>query len=241
MIPFLDLTRGHRLLQTELLAALERVVTGSQSILGQEGRALEAELAALSGVRHAVGTGSGTDALRFALGAVGVKPGDEVITSAFSFVASATTITMLGATPVFADVDHTTFNIDPKAVERVLSPRTRAIVAVHLYRQPAALAAPAVLPRSHRVPLIEGAGQVVGASYTVRPVRSWGNDCCDCYSLSKTRGAGVDGGMVLTDRVEIAQASRGSSHHGAAHRYDDVELGYCSRLDEMQAARLRVK
>jgi len=241
MIPFLDLKRAHRVLRTELLAALERVVTGSQFILGQEGRALETELAALSGVGHAVGTGSGTDALRFALGAVGVKPGDEVVTSAFSFVASATTITMLGATPVFADVDHTTFNIDPKAVERVLSPRTRAIVAVHLYGQPAALDALVVLARSHGLALIEDAAQAVGASYTGRPVGSWGDATCLSFYPTKNLGAGGDGGMVLTDREEIAQAIRRLRHHGDAHRYDHVELGYCSRLDEMQAALLRVK
>ena len=137
MIPFLDLTRQHRALHAELLAALGRVVDSAHFVLGPEGRALEAELAAACGVRHGVGVGSGTDALRLALAAVGVRPGDEVVTPAFSFVASASTIVMAGARPVFVDVDPDTCALDPAAFADAITPRTRAVVVVHLYGHPA--------------------------------------------------------------------------------------------------------
>src|SRR3954468_24704286 len=132
MIPFMDLVRQHESIQGELLAAVQGVLSSSRFVLGPEGQALEAELAARCGVRHGIGVGSGTDALRLALIALGVGPGDEVITPAFSFVASASTTVMAGATPVFVDVEPATFALDVDALERALTPRTRAIVVVHL-------------------------------------------------------------------------------------------------------------
>ena len=240
-IPFLDLARQHRALQTELLAAVARVLESSQFVLGGEGRALEAELAALAGVRHGVGVGSGTDALRLALTAVGVKPGDEVITPALSFVASATTIVMAGARPVFVDVDPSTLALDPEALAAALTPRTRAIVAVHLYGHPAPIDRIAELARRHGVALVEDAAQAIGATWDGRPIGGWGDVACLSFYPTKNLGACGDAGLLLTDREDVAAHLRRLRHHGDSSRYEHVELGYCSRLDEVQAAMLRVK
>ena len=241
MIPFVDLTRQHAALRSELLGAVEGVLGSSQFILGDEGRKLEQELAAVGGVPHGIGVGSGTDALRLALVALDVGPGDEVITPAFSFVASATTITMAGATPVFVDIDPETFALDVERVAHAITSRTRAIVAVHLYGHPAAMAELMTLARAHRIAVVEDAAQAVGASYGDRPVGAWGDVTCLSFYPTKNLGACGDGGMVLTSRDDLAERIRRLRHHGDAGRYQHVELGWCSRLDEMQAALLRVK
>ena len=241
MIPFLDLARQHDAIKDELLAAVAGVLAGSQFVLGPEGRALEAELAAYCGVRHGIGVGSGTDALRLALAAVGAGPGDEVVTPAFSFVASASTILMVGASPVFVDVDPVTLAVDPAALERALTPRTRAIVAVHLYGHPAPMDRVMALARARGVPVIEDAAQAVGATWDGRPVGSWGDIACLSFYPTKNLGACGDGGLVLTSRDDLAERVRRLRHHGDAGRYHHVELGYCSRLDDVQAALLRVK
>jgi dTDP-4-amino-4,6-dideoxygalactose transaminase len=241
MIPFLDLRRQHTPLKAELMAALERVVDSSQFVLGGEGRALEAEVAAACGVGHAVGVGSGTDALRLALTALGVGSGDEVITPAFSFVASATTIMMAGATPVFADIDPDTCNVDVRAVERALTPRTRAIMPVHLYGAPAPVDELAALARARGIAIVEDAAQAIGATLHGRPIGSWGDAACLSFYPTKNLGACGDAGMVVTGRADVAERLRRLRHHGDGGRYRHVELGYCSRLDEMQAALLRVK
>lgn len=164
MIPFLDLKRQHAALKTELMDAAERVLDSSAFVLGPDGRALEQELAQLCGARHGVGTGSGTDALRLALTALGVGAGDEVITPAFSFVASATTIVMAGARPVFVDVDHETLTLDVAAVERAVTPRTKVIMPVHLYGHPAAMDRITALARARGLAVLEDAAQAVGAT-----------------------------------------------------------------------------
>ncbi|MBI1736377.1 MAG: DegT/DnrJ/EryC1/StrS family aminotransferase [Candidatus Rokubacteria bacterium] len=241
MIPFVDLTRQHAALKGELMRALETVLDGSRFILGDEVRALEAELAARCGATHGIGVGSGTDALRLALTALDVGPGHEVITPAFSFVASTTTITMTGATPVFVDIEPDTFALDPALVERAITPRTRAIVAVHLYGHPAAMDRLAALASAHRLALIEDAAQAVGATWDGRPIGGWGDAACLSFYPTKNLGACGDGGMVLTRRDDLAERVRRLRHHGDAGRYRHVELGWCTRLDEMQAAVLRVK
>lgn len=241
MIPFLDLRRQHAALREELLAAMGRVLDSAAFILGPEGEALERELAAHAGVRHAVGVASGTDALRLALAAAGVRPGDEVVTPAFSFVASGSTIVMAGAVPVFADIDPTTFAVDPRAVEKVITPRTRAIVAVHLYGQHAAMDALTALARAHGLAVIEDAAQAIGARYDGRGIGAWGDAACLSFYPTKNLGACGDAGMVLTDRDDVAAHVRRLRHHGDGGRYRHVELGYASRLDELQAAILRVK
>jgi len=241
MIPFLDLTRQHKALQRELMDAVERVLASSRFVLGPEGQALETELAALAGVRHGVGLGSGTDALRLALAAVGVGPGDEVVTPAFSFVASASTIVMAGAQPVFVDIDPATFALDPDALESALTRRTRAIVVVHLYGHPGAIDRIAEIARRRGVPLIEDAAQAIGTTWDGRPIGGWGDVACLSFYATKNLGACGDAGMLLTNRDDVAEHVRRLRHHGDTGRYHHVELGYCSRLDEMQAAMLRVK
>jgi dTDP-4-amino-4,6-dideoxygalactose transaminase len=237
-IPQIDLKRQHEALRAELMEAAARVLDSCRFVLGPEVQTLERELAALCGARLGVGTGSGTDALLLALKAVGVVPGDEVITSAFSFVASATTVVMAGATPVFVDVDPATYNLDPAQVERAITPRTRAVVPVHLYGQPAAMDAICDLARAHRVAVVGDAAQAVGAAYGGRPVAAWGDVSILSFYPTKNLGGCGDGGMVLTTRDDVAERVRLLRDHGAPRRYTHVELGGCSRLDELQAALL---
>jgi dTDP-4-amino-4,6-dideoxygalactose transaminase len=241
VIPQIDLTRQHAALREELIAAAARVLTSCRFILGPEGQALEGEVAAACGARHGIGVNSGTDALLLALKAVGVGPGDEVITSAFSFVASGTTIVLAGAVPVFVDIDPATYNLDPARLEAAITPRTRAILPVHLYGQPAAMDAIESIARSRRLAVVADAAQAVGAGYGGRPVGAWGDASCLSFYPTKNLGACGDGGMVLTTRDDVAERVRRLRDHGSARKYMHVELGYSSRLDELQAALLRVK
>jgi dTDP-4-amino-4,6-dideoxygalactose transaminase len=241
MIPFMDLTRQHAALREELLAAAARVLDSSRFVLGEEGQALEAALAARHGVRHGVGVASGTDALRLALAALGVGPGDEVLTPAFSFVASATTIVMVGARPVFVDIDPETYALDVAAAERALTPRTRAIIPVHLYGHPAPMDRVQAFARAHRLAIVEDAAQAVGALWAGKPVGAWGDAACLSFYPTKNLGACGDAGMILTDRDDLAERLRRLRHHGDRGRYQHVEFGYSSRLDELQAALLSVK
>jgi dTDP-4-amino-4,6-dideoxygalactose transaminase len=241
MIPFIDLTRQHAALRDELLAAAARVLDSARFILGPEGEALEREVAAQTGVGHAVGVASGTDALRLALAAVGVGPGDEVLTPAFSFVASASAILMAGATPVFVDVDPDTCALDMADVAGAVTRRTRAIVAVHLYGHPAPMDQVTALARAHGLAVIEDAAQAIGAAWNGRPIGGWGDAGCLSFYPTKNLAACGDGGMVVTDREDVAQRIRRLRHHGDSGRYRHQELGYSSRLDELQAALLRVK
>ena len=241
MIPHVDLTRQHAALREPLLAAMARVLDSSRFILGAEGEALEAALAARSGVGHGVGVASGTDALRLALQALGAGPGDEVVTPAFSFVASGSAILMVGATPVFVDIEPETYALDVRALERAITERTRGVVAVHLYGHPAPMEAIAALCRERGLFLIEDAAQAIGAELHGRPVGAWGDATCLSFYPTKNLGACGDGGMVLTDREDIAGRLRRLRHHGDGGRYRHLELGVSSRLDELQAAILRVK
>jgi dTDP-4-amino-4,6-dideoxygalactose transaminase len=172
---------------------------------------------------------------------VGVRPGDEVITSSFSFVASGSAVLMVGARPVFVDIVPSTYNLDPALVEKAVTPRTRAIVAVHLYGQPAAMDAIGDIAHARRIAIVEDAAQAVGATYAGRPAGAWSDVACLSFYPTKNLGGCGDGGMVLTARDDIAQAMRRLRDHGAPRKYEHVELGYSSRLDEMQAALLRVK
>lgn len=241
MIPFLDLTRQHAALRAELTAAAGRVLDSARFVLGPEGEALEQALAAQSGVAHGIGVASGTDALRLVLAALGIGAGDEVITTAFSFVASASTIVMAGAVPVFVDIDPATYALDVEAIVRVITPRTRAIIPVHLYGHPAAMDRVGEIARERGLAVIEDAAQAVGAVYAGRPVGAWGDAACLSFYPTKNLGGCGDGGMILTNRDDVATRLRRLRHHGDGGRYRHVELGYSSRLDELQAALLRVK
>jgi dTDP-4-amino-4,6-dideoxygalactose transaminase len=241
VIPQIDLRRQHERLRGDLLAAAARVMDSCRFVLGPEVQALEREVAAFCGAGHGIGVNSGTDALVLALRAVGVRPGDEVITSPFSFVASASTVAQLGATPVFADVEPDTLNLDPAGLEAAITARTRAVLPVHLYGQPASMDRITAIARAHGLAVIADAAQAVGAEYQGRGVGAWGDAVCLSFYPTKNLGACGDGGMVLTARDDVAERVRLLRDHGASRKYLHVELGYSSRLDELQAAMLRVK
>ena len=221
--------------------ALDRVMDSQQFILGPEVEAFERELAAYCGCSHAVGVSSGTDALLVALMAIGVQSGDEVITPAYSFFATAGTIARLGAKPVFADIDPTTFNIDPAGIESKITERTRAILPVHLFGQLADMDAILKIAERHRLPVIEDAAQAIGAELNGKKAGALGLAGCLSFFPSKNLGAFGDAGAVTTNDAELAERLRKLRMHGFRSRYDNELLGGNFRLDAMQAAVLRVK
>lgn len=240
-IPLLDLKRQYDSLRDEVQRALAEVFESQQFILGPQLQALEAEIAAGVGTRFAVGVGSGTDALLLALRAVGIGLGDEVIVPAFSFFATAECVSLLGATPVFADIEPRTFNLDPESAAARITPRTRAIIPVHLYGQAADMDPILELGRRHNLRIIEDNAQAIGAGYRGRRTGALGDAGCLSFYPSKNLGGWGDGGMVTTDSEAIAQRIRSLRDHGATHKYRSQEIGWNSRLDEIQAAVLRVK
>lgn len=244
-IPMLDLVAQFHTIQQELRAAIEDVMRSGKFILGPQVEAFEREMAATCGVRHAVGVASGTDALLLSLRVAGVGAGDEVILPAFSYIATADVVSLLGATPVFCDIVPDTFNLDPAQLERHLTPRTKAVVPVHLFGQPAEMDRILALARSARrgrLAVIEDAAQAVGAARAGRPAGSLGDFGCLSFYPTKNLGAYGDAGMVLTSSPVAASRLRSLRGHGAAaHKYISEELGWNSRLDELQAAILRVK
>ncbi|RJQ45372.1 MAG: DegT/DnrJ/EryC1/StrS family aminotransferase [Gaiellales bacterium] len=240
-IPFLDLDALHEPLSEELEAAYRDVVSSGSFILGANVAALEEEIAAYCGTGHAVGVASGTDAIHLALRAYGVGPGDDVITSPFTFCATADSIMLAGARPLFADIDPHTFNIDPGAVESALTGRTRAVIAVNLYGQAADLQRLRALADRHDFLLIEDNAQALGATLGGKRTGSLGDAGAISFFPSKNLGCFGDGGMVITDDEAAAARLRSLRVHGAARKYYSEELGLNSRLDELQAAFLRVK
>jgi dTDP-4-amino-4,6-dideoxygalactose transaminase len=240
-IPLLDLAAQHAAIGDEVRAAVEAVFARQQFILGPEVEALEREVARLCGVGYGVGVASGTDALALALRAAGVGPGDEVIVPAFTFVATASAVSQLGATPRFADIDPATFNLDPAHLELQITPRARAIVPVHLFGQPAEIGAVLEIARFHNLFVIEDAAQAIGATYKGRPVGSFGLAGCLSFYPTKNLGGAGDGGMIVTDSADLAARLRALRDHGQTTRYTSAETGWNSRLDELQAAVLRVK
>ncbi len=241
MIPVLDLARQTQALRAELDTAIDAVLRSGHFILGTNVEAFEREFAQYCGARHAVGVASGTDALELALRALDIGAGDEVITTPFTFVATAEAISCVGATPVFADVEPESYNLDPKAVERVISPKTKAMIVVHLYGRPARLDAFERIARERGIHLIEDCAQSAGSRYRQRHVGTFGIAGCFSFFPSKNLGAFGDGGMVTTDDERVAGRVRRLRVHGSAKKYCHEEIGCNSRLDELQAAILRVK
>jgi len=239
-IPMLELGEQTESLWPELEKALREVVRSTRFILGPQLEAFERECAAYLGCAHAVGVSSGTDAIELALRAAGVGPGDEVITSPFTFFATGEAILETGATPVFADIDPRTFCLDPASVSAVIGPRTRAIVPVHLYGTSADLDALQSLCERHQLHLIEDTAQAFGARYRGKRLGSFGLGAFSFFP-SKNLGAFGDGGLVTTSRADFAERLRQLRHHGQRDRYTQVSLGKTGRLDELQAAVLRVK
>jgi dTDP-4-amino-4,6-dideoxygalactose transaminase len=240
-IPIADPAAEYRELAAELDAAVGRVLASGRYILGPEGAALEREIAAYVGAAHAIGVASGTDALHLALRAAGIGPGDEVIVPAFTFIATAEAVSHAGARPVFADIELETFCLDPRSLEANLTPRTRAVIAVHLYGQSAPIAEIAALCRERRLALIEDCAQALGADEGGVRAGAWGDFGCFSFYPTKNLAAAGDAGMVTAREARHAEAIRMLRHHGSRSSYLHDAIGYNSRLDELQAAILRVK
>jgi len=244
-VPLLDLGRQYAAIREEILAAVERVCSSQHFILGAEVEALERELAAFTGAAQAVGCASGTDALWLALTAVGVHPGDSVITTAFSFFASASAIVRAGGRPVFVDVDPHTLNLDPHQLEAHLragkSARLRALLPVHLYGQCADMDALRQLADEFQVAIVEDAAQAIGARWRDARAGSIGAVATFSFYPSKNLSAYGDAGLVTTNHAEFADHMRRLRNHGSPQRYLHEELGWNCRLDAIQAAVLRVK
>ena len=241
LFPFLDLKAQFEPIRDEVLAAVRRVMEGQRFILGPEVEAFEEEIAAYIGTRAAVGCASGSDALLLALMVLGIGPGDEVITSPFTFVATAGVVARLGARPVFADIQPDTFNLDPAQVEAVSTSRTRAIIPIHLFGLAAEMDPLSQIAAKHRWKIIEDAAQAVNATYRGKRVGTLGKMACFSFYPSKNLGGAGDGGLITTDDPEIASRLRALRDHGSRERYRYEMLGMNSRLDALQAAVLRVK
>ncbi len=240
-IPLVDLAAEAASLGRELEDAVLRVLRSGAYVLGPETRAFEADLALRVGTRFAVGVGSGTEALLLALRALGIGPGDEVITSPFSFVATAAAVAQVGATPVFVDLAPKSFLLDPARVEQALGPRTRAVLPVHLFGACAELEALAPMLEARGIALIEDAAQALGATRGGRAAGSFGRLGCFSFYPTKNLGAAGDAGAVTTDDEALAERLRLLRAHGSPDGENFVQLGTTSRLDSLQAAVLRAK
>ncbi len=240
-IPVLDMKQQIQELWPELQAAFQRVMYSGQFILGPEEKAFEAECANFLRVKHAVGLNSGTDALFIALRTLGIGPGDEVITTPFTFFATAEAISHVGATPVFVDVEEGSFNLDPQQVERAITPRTRAIIPVHLFGRPCDMDRILSIARDRDLKVVEDCAQSFGAQWRGRKCGTLGDLGCFSFFPTKCLSAFGDGGMIATDDDELAGLARALRAHGSRKKYFNELLGYNSRLDELQAAMLRVK
>jgi dTDP-4-amino-4,6-dideoxygalactose transaminase len=238
---FLDLKAQFATIREEVMDAVTRVMESQLFILGKEVAAFEAEVAAALNSKHAVGCASGTDALILALLAAGIGRGDEVITTPFSFVATAGAIAWIGAKPVFVDIEPGTFNIDPKLIEKAISPRTKAIVPVHLFGLAADMDPIVELAAARGLVVVEDAAQAIGANYKNRFVGTIGEFGCFSFFPSKNLGGAGDGGLIATRDAELAEKIRILRMHGSKQKYHHDVLGTNSRLDALQAAVLRVK
>ena len=259
-IPILDLKAQYQQLKPEIDQAIANVVASTQFILGPEVQKLEQEIASYLKVKHAIGVNSGTDALMIALRALDIGPGDEVITTSFSFYATAESISMVGAKPIFVDVEPDSFNLNPEQIRQKITAKTKAIMPVHLYGQPAPMAAINAIAQEYNLKVIEDCAQAFGAIYdgecigcqqqcradyrnslTGKSVGSLADVGAFSFYPTKNLGAYGDGGMIVTDNDQIAELARMLRVHGAKRNYHNQILGYNSRLDSIQAAILRVK
>jgi dTDP-4-amino-4,6-dideoxygalactose transaminase len=239
--PFLDLKAQYATIRSEVTAAINRVMESQHFILGSEVKSLEEELAKYTGCRFGIGCASGSDALLLALMAYEIGPGDEVITTPFTFVATAGSVARLGARPVFVDIEPETFNLDPGQVAKAVTPRTRAIIPVHLFGLAAELAPILELGKQRGIPVIEDCAQAIGATYQGAPVGSLGAIGCFSFFPSKNLGGAGDGGMLATNDPALEDRLKVLRTHGGHKKYEYEVIGMNSRLDALQAAILRVK
>lgn len=240
-IPMVDLQPLHVSLSEPISAAVANVIRQGDFIQGSALERFEHHAAHYLGVRHAVGVASGTDALFLALLAAGIGPGDEVITTPFSFWATAEAIYHAGAQAVYVDIDEQTMNIDPALIEAAITPKTRAILPVHIFGQSADMGRIMEIANRHKLIVIEDAAQAFGTTFHDQKVGSFGLAGCFSFYPSKPLGGFGDGGLIATDNDELANKIRRLSNHGSASRYQHSEFGYNSRLDSLQAAILDVK
>jgi dTDP-4-amino-4,6-dideoxygalactose transaminase len=240
-VPLLDVSRGNAPLREELLSALAAVIDSGRFLFGPDVTELEQEVARLSQVERAISCASGSDALLLALMALEIGPGDEVIVPSFTFFATVSCVTRLGATPVFADIRPDTFNLDVQAMEAAITPRTRAVIPVHLFGQCAEIDQICRIAADHEIAVVEDAAQAIGAAYHSRPAGSWGRIGCFSFYPTKNLGGMGDGGMMTATDASTADRLRLLAAHGMQPRYHHSVVGINSRLDTFQAAVLRVK
>jgi dTDP-4-amino-4,6-dideoxygalactose transaminase len=238
-IAMVDTVAEYRAFKDEIDAAFARVMSSGRFVLGPEGEAFEREIAAYTGAKHAVGCNSGTDALHLALVAAGIGPGDEVIIPSFTFFATGEAVSYTGATPVFADVDAKTFNLDPKALR--ITKKTRAIIVVHLFGQCADLEAIGKICTEKKLVLIEDCAQSLGAEYKGVKAGAWGDFGCFSFYPTKNLAAAGDAGLITAKDKKHDETLRMLRHHGSRKTYLHERVGWNSRLDELQAALLRIK
>ena len=236
-----DLKIQYDAIKDEINNAVLGVIQGAHFILGPQGKSLEEEIASYHGVKYAVAVASGTDALHLALLAAGIKRGDEVITTPFTFIATAEAISYVGAIPVFVDIDPNTLNIDVAKIEQAVTKKTKAIIPVHLYGQPVGMDRLMKIARQHKIMVIEDCAQSFGAEYQGKKTGAIGDFGCFSFFPSKNLGGYGDGGMVITDDAKQVKHLLSLRNHGSTVRYYHDEIGFNSRLDEIQAAILRIK
>lgn len=240
-IPLVDLQAQYLSIQEEIDESIARVIQRAAFILGEEGEAFEEAFATFCGTEHCVGVASGSAALHLALLGTGIGAGDEVITTPFTFAATAEAILQAGARPVFVDIDRATYNLDPSRLEAALTTRTRAIIPVHLYGQPAEMDSLQAVAKEHDLRVIGDAAQAHGAAYKGTPIGILGDAVCYSFYPSKNLGAYGDAGAVVTEDSDIARNVRRLRDHGRDQKHEHLEVGQGERLDELQAAILRVK
>jgi UDP-2-acetamido-2-deoxy-ribo-hexuluronate aminotransferase len=241
MMEFIDLKSQYKRLKKDIDAGIQRVLDHGQYILGPEVAELEEKLAAYVGAKYCITVANGTDALQIAEMAIGIGPGDEVITPGFTYIATAETVALLGAKPVYVDIDPRTYNVDPALIEAAITPRTKAIIPVSLFGQCADFDAINAIAAKHGIPVIEDAAQSFGASYKLRKSCNLSTIACASFFPSKPLGCYGDGGAIFTNDNELAKVMRQIARHGQDRRYHHIRVGVNSRLDTIQAAILLPK
>jgi dTDP-4-amino-4,6-dideoxygalactose transaminase len=240
-IPYLDLKAQLKPLRMEIDAAIARTLDNCSFCLGPEVAQFEKDFAAFCGAEHCVGFNSGTSALHVAMLLLGLGPGDEVVTTPFTFVATSWAISYVGARPVYVDIEDATFNLDPRQVERAITPRTKALMPVHLYGQPFNVGAMQEICRKYGLPLVEDAAQSHGAKYNGRRIGTFGDISCFSFYPGKNLGACGEGGALVTNNAAFAQRARSLREHGSTARYYHDEVGFNYRMEGMQGAVLGIK